>query len=125
MRRLELERPTLERFYQEDYDALAADLEELGWTLVEEPRVEERSLDLVTGIEVSALWVVLRVVDTVADSVIDELLEAVRKRLRRPRDKNQLPRVGVIYGQYGERLREVSLDSDDDEPKPPIAPRAS
>jgi Na+-transporting NADH:ubiquinone oxidoreductase subunit NqrF len=40
LRRIELERPTLERFYQEDYDALSADFEGLGWHLIEQPRDE-------------------------------------------------------------------------------------
>ena len=114
MRRLELERPTLERFYQEDYDALAADLKGLGWVVVENERDEYRSYDAVTAFQIAALWVVFRVGDRIADSVIDELLARIRKRLRRPRDSRQLPRMCVIIGEYGERLREESLDSEPD-----------
>jgi hypothetical protein len=113
LRRIELERPTLERFYQEDYDALSADLEGLGWHLMEEPRDERRSWDHVTGI--FELWVVFRIGNAVLDSVIGELVEAIKQRLVRPRDRRQPPRRCVIFGPNGERLREISLDSDDDE----------
>jgi hypothetical protein len=112
VRRPELERPTLERFYQEDYNALSADLEGLGWTIVEAPREERRSWH--TALEVGGLWVAFRLVEAVAGSVLDDLLDAIRKRLRRARDTPQPPRRCVIYGPDGERLREVSLDSNDE-----------
>lgn len=112
MQRLELERPTLERFYQEDYDALIVDLEGLGWTLVERPRDEYRAW--LPGLEVGALWVAFRLLDKVADSGLDDLVEAIRKRLRRVRDTRQPPRRCVIFGPNGERLREIELDAHDD-----------
>jgi hypothetical protein len=114
--RIEFERPTLERFYREDYEALAVDLERLGWTVVEVPRDERRSWDIDTGIELAGLWIVFRVGNAVLDSVIDQLVETIKQRLVRPRDRRQPPRRCVIYGPNGEHLREISLDSHDDEP---------
>ena len=106
-----LERPIPERRYDDDYDALTADLEELGWEVVEPPRIEYRSGIVPPDVVDAAIRVMLRLACEIAEEKLDELVDAVRQRLRKPKRGQDSPmRECIIYGRDDRPLKVIRLD---------------
>jgi hypothetical protein len=111
MPRLVIERPLLERVHADEYEVLAEDLADFGWTVIEpRRRYEERSGGGGTGMS-TAITVAIHLADAVAAIGVEQIALAVIARLRKPRRPNRPGRQCIIYGPRNNILRTIELDA--------------
>lgn len=113
MARIRLERAVVERAFETEHDALARELGEQGWLVIEPRRgYEQRSLGAAAIAAGSvALWIHLET--RLPGTDLQRLVDTVAKHLRRPRRDHGPPRVAHIVGPDGGRIATVDLDGEE------------
>ena len=98
--------------HEEQFSALAAALQDLGYSASVDIGQERRSFEAVV-----ITYIGLKILDKLTEDAIDAIVQKVKERLRGlRRPQTGEPRRVVLYGPNDEVLREVELLDDDSAP---------